>query len=206
MPETHSTPAAEPAPPPYVPPVAAASPADRDVDAGHDYDGIREFDNRLPNWWLATLYIAIVFGYGYFFYYHVFSGEGLWATYKAEQAALDAAEAARPVDDGAILALAQDQTLMATKAQPLFLQQCAACHKPDGTGLIGPNLTDNFWLHGNKPSEIYNTISKGVLAKGMPTWGPVLGAEKVRTLAAYVTTLKGKNLPGRAPEGTEIKP
>ena len=184
-------------------PASAAS--ERDVDTGHEYDGIREFDNRLPNWWLASLFLAISFGYAYFFYYHVFNGEGLWATYRAEQAAIDAAEAARPVDEGAIVAMAADKDMMASKAQPLFVQQCAACHKPDASGLIGPNLTDGFWIHGNKPGEIYSTISKGVALKGMPTWGPLLGMEKVKMMAAYVTTLKGKNLPGKAPEGLEIK-
>ena len=192
--QTHSAP--EGVPPPG---------GDRDVDTGHDYDGIREFDNRLPNWWLAVLFLTVVFGYAYFFYFHVFNGDGLWAVYKAEQAAVDAAEAAKPVDEGAILALAADKTMMTEKAQALFTQQCAACHKPDGSGLIGPNLTDSYWIHGNKPGEIYNTISKGVLAKGMPTWGPILGTERVKMMAAYVTTLKGKNLPGKAPEGTEIK-
>jgi cytochrome c oxidase cbb3-type subunit III len=182
-----------------------AANSEADVDTGHDYDGIREFDNRLPNWWLATLFLAMIYAYGYFFYYHVFDGPGLVATYNAEQAAAAAREAAAPVDDNVILALAADKDLMTNKAMPLFQTQCVACHKADGSGQIGPNLTDNFWIHGNKPSEIYNTISKGVAAKGMPTWGPVLGAERVRMMAAYVTTLKGKNLPGKAPEGVEIK-
>ena len=184
---------------------AAGSSSEVDRDMGHEYDGIREFDNRLPNWWLATLLLAIVFAYGYFFYYHIFDGVGLRATYQAEQKAIDDAEAAKPVDEASILALAADTKMMTEKAQPLFVQQCSACHKPDATGLIGPNLTDSFWLHGNKPSEIYATISKGVAAKGMPTWGPLLGAERVKMMAAYITTLKGKNLPGKAPEGVEIK-
>lgn len=188
-------------------PNAATTPAgpEYDHDMGHEYDGIREFDNRLPNWWLGVLFITIVFAYAYFFYYHVFdTGKGLRAVYETEKAEQDAREAAIPVDDGTILAIAAKPDMM-EKAQALFTQQCAACHKPDGSGLIGPNLTDAFWLHGNKPSEIYSTVSKGVAAKGMPTWGPLLGAEKVKMMAAYVTTLKGKNLPGKAPEGTEIK-
>ena len=174
-----------------------------DVDTGHDYDGIREYDNRLPNWWLATLFISIVFGYGYFFYYHVFDGGSLAATYAAE-AAEAASHQAGPVDDVTILALA-GSTLMQEKAAPLFQAQCVACHGPNGEGKIGPNLTDKFWIHGGKPTEIYNTISKGVVSKGMLAWGPILGDEKVRMMAAYITTLKGKNLPGKAPEGLESK-
>jgi len=184
---------------------SAPSGSEADHDMGHEYDGIREFDNRLPNWWLAVLFITIVFGYAYFFYYHVFDGgKGLWAIYHAEKADADARELAIPVDDATIAAIATRSDMM-EKAQGIFTSQCAVCHKPDGSGLIGPNLTDGFWLHGNKPSELYQTISKGVAAKGMPTWGPLLCAEKVKMMAAYVTTLKGKNLPGRAPEGTEIK-
>jgi len=171
-------------------------------DKGHDFDGIRELDNRLPNWWLATLFGTIVFGYGYWLYYHVLEGPSVWAQYQAEEEAAKkkAAAVAANVTDDTLLKLSKDDKVLA-QAKTIFTQTCAACHGNDGEGKIGPNLTDGAWLHGSKPTEIYKTISTGVAAKGMPAWEPVLGPEKVRWLAAYIETMKGKNLPGKAPEG-----
>jgi cytochrome c oxidase cbb3-type subunit 3 len=171
-------------------------------DMGHEYDGIRELDNRLPNWWLAILFGTVVFGYGYWMYYHVLEGPSMMATYQAEEEAAKkklAAQAAT-ITDEAVVKLSKDEKVI-TQAKTIFAQTCAACHGNDGEGKIGPNLTDGAWLHGSKPTEIYKTISSGVAAKGMPAWEPVLGAEKVRMLTAYIETLKGKNLPGKGPEG-----
>ncbi|HEX5754215.1 MAG TPA: cbb3-type cytochrome c oxidase N-terminal domain-containing protein [Archangium sp.] len=168
----------------------------------HVYDGIEEMDNHLPNWWLFLLWSTVLFGFGYWFYYQVSGvGPGSMAVYKAE-----AAEAARnaasnqPVSDETLLALMLDsQSVEQGKAQ--FTQQCAACHGQKGEGLIGPNLTDKFWLHGGTPMAIHKTVSEGVVAKGMPAWERTLGAERVRSIAAYVLTLKNTNVPGKAPQG-----
>lgn len=174
-------------------------------DTGHDYDGIRELDNRLPNWWLLTLFGAIVFSFGYWMYYHAFEWDrGLWADLREEEAAAAVAAAkSGPVTDEILTGLAQSPEVR-QKGEALFRQQCAACHGDRGEGKIGPNLTDAFWLHGGKPTELYATIASGVASKGMPSWEPTLGAERTRWLAAYVTTLRGQNLPGKAPEGTQV--
>ncbi|QRN94761.1 c-type cytochrome [Archangium violaceum] len=168
----------------------------------HVYDGIEEMDNHLPRWWLFILWATLIFGFGYWYYYHVTGmGPGSLEVYKAE-----AAEAARlaasnkPVSDDTLLALMQDsQSVELGKAQ--FQQQCASCHGQKGEGLIGPNLTDNFWLHGGKPMAIHKTVSEGVVAKGMPAWERTLGAERVRSIVAYVLTLKNTNVAGKAPQG-----
>jgi cytochrome c oxidase cbb3-type subunit 3 len=185
-------------------PAASGSPRldpDLGPDTGHEYDGIRELDNRLPNWWLATLLITIVFGYGYWLYYHVFTGPSLAENYKAEMAEAEARAAATPVTDDMILSLGNEG---AEKGKAIFQQNCVACHGANGEGKIGPNLTDSYWLHGGRPSEIYTTISKGVVSRGMLSWEPVLGVERTRLVAAYVNSLKGKNLPGKAPEGAKL--
>jgi cytochrome c oxidase cbb3-type subunit 3 len=84
----------------------------------------------------------------------------------------------------------------------VFASTCAACHRADGGGNIGPNLTDAYWLHGSKPENIYSCVHDGVPNKGMPTWGPVLGEDKVETVVAYVLTLRNTNVPGgKAPQG-----
>jgi cytochrome c oxidase cbb3-type subunit 3 len=177
----------------------------RDVDSGHDYDGIREFDNPLPGWWLGTLYVTVVFAFGYWLHYQVFGGVSLVATLHAEEAeASRRAAATAPVTDELLVSLSTDATTQ-EKARGLFVQQCAQCHNADGSGKIGPNLTDAYWLHGNKPAEIYQTISTGVLVKGMPAWGPLLGPEKVKWLASYVVTLKNSDRPGKAPEGQKLQ-
>lgn len=168
----------------------------------HVYDGIEELDNHLPNWWLFILWTTIVFGFGYWFYYHASgTGPGSMAVYQAE-----AAEAARkaasnkPVSDETLLALVKDsQSVEQGKAQ--FLQQCASCHGQKGEGLIGPNLTDAAWLHGGKPMDVHKTVAEGVVAKGMPAWERTLGAERVRSIVAYVLTLKNTNVPGKPPQG-----
>jgi cytochrome c oxidase cbb3-type subunit 3 len=171
------------------------------------YDGIEEQDNHLPNWWLYTLFITCIFALGYWFHYHVFhAGELPGQAYQREMAAVYAAEAARVRAAGqmtpqALLALSRDEATVAQGRQ-VFATTCAACHGPTGGGVIGPNLTDAFWINGGAPDRIYRTINEGVPARGMPAWGPQLGAERVQAVTAYVLTLRNTNVAGgKAPQG-----
>lgn len=168
----------------------------------HVYDGIEEHDNRLPNWWLGLLFSSIVFALAYWLVYEVTHSApdalGEYAQEVAEAARRDAAM--KPISDETLLGLAKDpQTVGAGMA--VFKGQCASCHGAQAQGLIGPNLTDAYWLHGDRPVEIHHTIAQGAVAKGMPSWEKVLGPERVRQVAAYVLTLKGSNVPGKAPQG-----
>jgi cytochrome c oxidase cbb3-type subunit 3 len=89
----------------------------------------------------------------------------------------------------------------------VFTTYCVPCHRPDGGGLIGPNLTDDYWIHGGRPSEIIKTVTEGVLAKGMPNWGKMLKQEQVESASAYVLTLHGTNPPNpKEPQGTKYPP
>ena len=172
----------------------------------HVYDDIVEEDNHLPNWWLFTLFATIVFGFGYWLVYH--SAKVLPLPREAYAEELAAEQAARsptaPPNEAMLVAMAKDPVQYGA-AQKLFQGQCIACHGAHGEGLVGPNLTDKYWLHGGKPEQIYASITHGYLDKGMPAWGPVLGDERVKLAAAYVYSLRGKNLPGKAPQGTEEK-
>lgn len=171
----------------------------------HDYDGIREFDNRLPNWWLYTLYGAMIFAV---LYWLGFQTWGVWSlpreSYDREMAA--AAEAQLKAMEGQELT---DETLQLMSAVPatvargraIFEQFCAACHMPDASGNVGPNLTDNYWLHGGRPLQILNTVTHGVPDKGMAAWGNQLGPVRVREVVSYVLTVKGLNRPGKEPQG-----
>ncbi len=176
-------------------------------DTGHDYDGIREHDNVLPNWWLATLILTMVFGYGYWMYFHVLkAGKLQQAEYQAEmdEAALAAKERAKQrgeVTADYLAQLSQSASIVASGAAT-FKQSCASCHGAKGEGLIGPNLTDAYWIHGGKATDLLKVVSAGIAAKGMPAWEPVLGADSVHRVVAYLMTVRGSNLPGKAPQGT----
>jgi cytochrome c oxidase cbb3-type subunit 3 len=175
-------------------------------DDPHVYDGIVEHDNKLPLWWQLTLYGAIVFALVYWFgrrYDAIPSPQQAFATQVAEQRAHEAEEArARgTIDDGMLATLGRDPSTVA-QGKALFASTCAPCHKADAGGNIGPNLTDAYWIHGSKPTEIFHCVHEGVPAKGMPTWGPQLGDEKIETLVAFVLSVRNTNVPGgKAPQG-----
>ena len=158
----------------------------------HVYDGIEEYNKRLPNWWLLTLYGAIAFSIGYWFYYAQ-SGVPVDDGVRLEQelARIEAAKlaAADTVDDSALWQMARNETF-ATAGRETFATTCASCHGANLAGGIGPSLVDTEWLHGNKPTEVYKTVADGVLVKGMPAWGPVLGTKKISEVVAYIMSLQ----------------
>ncbi|OJY28514.1 MAG: hypothetical protein BGO98_05420 [Myxococcales bacterium 68-20] len=172
----------------------------------HEVDGIQEYDNKLPNWWLYTFYGAIAFGVGYWYWYE--SAQIGASPAQSYQAELDQAAAAQASEitvgeatPEALAALAKDPSAVALGKQ-VFTSTCAACHRNDGGGSVGPNLTDEFWLHGGAPEKIFRTIASGVPDKGMPAWQPQLGALKTQAVTAYVLGLKGTNVAGgKVPQG-----
>lgn len=168
----------------------------------HVYDGIEEMDNHLPNWWLVILWSTIVFGFGYWFYYHVTgTGPGSMEVYQAEADAFAKAMAAQKPDSDQALVLLAKEPEAVRQGQEAFMQTCAACHGQKAEGLIGPNLTDDAWLHGGSPMALHKVVAEGVVAKGMPAWERTLGAERVRSLVAYMLTIKNTNVPGKPPQG-----
>jgi cytochrome c oxidase cbb3-type subunit 3 len=179
--------------------------SERDQLKEHEYDGIQEFDNRLPNWWLYTLYGAIVFAVAYWMFFHTWR----WGPLQEERYAMEmaiAAEAQLARMEGQELT---DETLLLMSEVPdrvaagrgVFEQFCVVCHLSDGSGSVGPNLTDRYWLHGSKPLNIHNTVTHGVADKGMAAWGNQLGPRRVQDVVAYVLTIKNTNLPGKEPQG-----
>ena len=162
----------------------------------HEYDGIKEYDNPLPRWWVWTWWATIIFSVLYWFNVPgVGVGEGQIADYEADVAAAEAQRsqlaASRPgPTEESLLALRDDPNTTAL-GQATFGQMCASCHGPDGGGVIGPNLTDDAWLHGESAMEVYTVVSEGVLAKGMPAWSTMLAPEQVEAVVAYVLTLRG---------------
>ena len=186
--------------------MSSDDPRDPAEPVSHVYDDIVEHDNKLPLWWQLTLYGAIVFALCYWFGRRFESIASPAQAYQAEVAAQRAADAERArargtIDDAMLATLAKDPGTVA-QGKEVFATTCAPCHKPDGGGNIGPNLTDSYWIHGNKPTDIYKTVSEGIPAKGMPTWTPVLGEDRVEAAVAYVISIQNTNVPGgKAPQG-----
>ena len=173
---------------------------------GHVYDGIEEHDNKLPRWWLATLWGTVFFGVGYWVWFHtlavgILPTQALALKMQERAVAEEAAIAAAPaVDDAALVAMMKDAALV-ERGRAVYNANCIACHADKGQGLVGPNLTDDVWVHENTPVKLVQVIAEGVLTKGMPAWKPALGTEKVNEVTVFVMTLKGTNVAGKAAEG-----
>lgn len=183
------------------------SPNDRMLE--HEYDGIREYDNPMPRWWLLTFAGTVIFSVIYYFNVGpVGNGKGRIADYEADMKAF---AAAHPAPTGGtsvekLLALAANPEEL-EEGKEAFTKNCVACHAADGGGGIGPNLADNYWIHGASMDSIYSIVSNGVLAKGMPPWGKVLKPEDLDRVVAYVSTLKGTTPAApKAPQGTLVQP
>ena len=182
-------------PEPYAPP-----------DTGHDYDGIREYDNPLPRWWLWTFAITVVFALAYWFANHSLRGvNGSFETYGEAQAAFDLQMYSSKVDPAALEAMSKDPKAVEA-GHALFMNRCVTCHGPNAAGINGPNLTDNFWLHGGDAKSIYMTISGGYPKLGMPEWRAVLEDPQIQTLVAFVLSLRNTNVTGRPPQGEPYQP
>ncbi|GJM44351.1 MAG: hypothetical protein DHS20C21_11930 [Gemmatimonadota bacterium] len=171
----------------------------------HEFDGIQEFDNRLPNWWLYTLYGAIVFAVIYWLGFHTW---GAWKMpheqYELSMVAAAEAQLASMADQELTDEALQLMSTVPTSVEAgraVFEQFCVACHLADGSGSVGPNLTDAYWIHGGQPMQILTTVTDGVPAMGMAAWGDQLGPIRVQQVVSYVLTLKGTHRPGKAPQG-----
>lgn len=178
------------------------------IDLGHNYDGIRELDNRLPPWWLYGFYACIIFAGVYLYRYHVVHSAPL----SAEELRIDLAKAevakqeylkktASNIDENTVKLLTDPADLDAAKK--IFTTVCAACHKPDGSGLVGPNLTDDYWLHGGSIKDIFKTIKYGWPEKGMQSWKDTYSPTQIAQLASYIKSLRGtKPAVVKEPQGT----
>lgn len=154
----------------------------------HEFDGIREFDKPMPNWWLFTLFASIAFAFLYWALQHAFlqapdPGESL--VRKMQIAAEEAAKKAGVLSDELLWKMSRDPAVV-DSGKAIYQTNCAPCHLPDLAGAIGPNLKDNIWIHGKEPLTIVRIITEGVQAKGMPTWGQSLGRQRIADVTAFI--------------------
>jgi cytochrome c oxidase cbb3-type subunit III len=175
----------------------------------HNYDGIKELDNHLPPWWKWLFYGTIIWSVVYLVVYHWSDSLPLQdEEYQNEveiaqeqRAKLMAAQPAVVIDENTLSYNDATDELLA-KGKQVYAINCSSCHNPLGEGSIGPNLTDDFWLHGGSVKDIYLTIKNGVQEKGMIPWGPVLSPQQIRDVTFYIMSLKGTNPPNpKAPQG-----
>jgi len=188
--------------------------ADDQVISGHMYDGIEEYDNPMPPWWVWIFIISIIWTPFYILGVHQF---GWINTYEDDLAAKQseiqelraAAEAANPTQDidDVYLASFFGNTDAEQAGATSFAAYCAACHGAAGEGLIGPNLTDDYWIYGDSPSTQFGIITNGILEKGMTPWESILTVEERAHLVAFVQTLRGSNPPNaKEPQGDLVSP
>jgi len=176
-------------------------------DILYEYDGIEEADNQLPLWWLGVFFGTIFFGVAYWFAHHEYGMSHLPAEHYAiavKEAQYQAEKQARALEAEAnekgLAALGDNPDAVAAGAAT-FKGMCAACHGEQGEGKIGPNLTDNQWIHGGSAEDIKKVIDTGVNDKGMPAWGPTLGAAGVQQVTAFVLSIRNSNVAGKEPQG-----
>ena len=178
---------------------AVAVEKEADVLLDHDYDGIQELDNALPPWWKYGFYITIVVGFIYLLNFHVFGiGKNPTEEYNAEMenARIEKERYEANNKDR----IDENNVPMADAAgikegERLYEANCIACHLKGGAGSVGPNLTDDYWLHKGSLNDIYNTIKVGYPDKGMQSWSSQFNPKQISYLTSYIKSLHGSNPP-----------
>lgn len=174
--------------------------AEADEDMGHDFDGIHELNNPTPPWWKWGFVFTVCFGIVYFWRTEIsHSAPGqLEELAAAEEKAAVAKEeylkkAANNIDESNVVLLTDPDDLAA--GQKMFISNCAPCHGPQGQGVVGPNLTDDYWLHGGKLNEVFKTIKYGVADKGMKAWQEDFSPKQLAQLASFIKSIHGSHPP-----------
>lgn len=178
--------------------------AEEDIMLDHNYDGIRELDNNLPPWWKYGFYLTIVFAAVYLIHFHI-SNTGKLQTQEYEDQLADAKlqmeeykkKSANLIDENNATLLKDEASLNSGKS--VFMDNCAACHGRAGEGGVGPNLTDDYWLHNGGIKNIFKSIKYGWPEKGMKSWEQDLGAKQIHEIASFIVSLHGTN-PANAKE------
>ena len=173
---------------------------EKDILLDHDYDGIKELDNNLPPWWKYGFYLTIVFAVCYITYYHILGGDLQIARYEKSLVEAKAEKDAYEKEHGGTInednvKLITDKAQLAD-AEKIFKTNCFVCHGMEGQGnQIGPNLTDDYWIHGGSIKSIFQTITNGWPEKGMQAWKSNFTPLQINQIASYVKSLRGTNPP-----------
>ncbi|MEO1652954.1 MAG: cbb3-type cytochrome c oxidase N-terminal domain-containing protein [Bacteroidota bacterium] len=172
-----------------------------DILLDHDYDGIKELDNHLPPWWVYMFYGTVAFAFIYMMIYHVFN----WAPLSREEyqiametAAVEVAayreQMANSIDETNVQFVKEDEEALVA-GETIYVENCATCHGQLLEGGTGPNLTDEFWIHGGGIKNVFSTIKYGVAQKGMISWEKKLKPDQIQNVASFILTKQGTNPP-----------
>jgi cytochrome c oxidase cbb3-type subunit III len=177
--------------------------------SGHSYDGITECDNPMPDWWVWSFLLTIVFGFIYFAHYESGAGPTLKEELNLALKAIEAqkqAHAPKLMETEETLAESMKDPSVAAAGAVAYAGKCAVCHGQELQGQIGPNLVDNFWIHGRATrTDIVKSIREGIVEKGMPAWGAVVSQDELYALAAFIISKKGTNpANAKAPQGEAV--
>lgn len=182
--------------------------------AGHEYDGIRELSNAPPYWLSFIFIITVIFAYVYMAKYHIFKTGDLqeekyrkeMAMYSGEEEKAEDLMSLRPNEETLELVVLSDEASLVS-GQDIYSKNCAVCHLAGGQGLVGPNLTDEYWIHGGSYGDVIELINVGVPAKGMISWKTQISQEQIHQVSSYILSLQGTNPPNpKAPEGDKYVP
>lgn len=186
-----------------------------EMEMEHSYDGIKELDNHLPPWWKWLFYGTIAWAAIYVVVFHFSNSLPLsLEEYHTELAVAEEQAKQRKIDqpealiDESNMTYTNDPVIIANGKNVFANNPCGSCHRNDGGGnSIGPNLTDDYWIHGGNLKDVYGTIKNGAVDKGMPAWGKNMSPQDVRDVAFYIMSLKGSNPPdAKSPQGELFKP
>ena len=184
---------------------------EEDILLDHDYDGIQELDNELPPWWVWLGYLTIFFAFAYTIRYHIMDTPNQAQEYEIEmaEAKLEVEEYLKNTPDLVNLENVELLTDASSleEGNKIFQTNCAACHTADGGGLIGPNLTDEYWILGGGIKDIYKTIANGGRpGKGMISWSSTIRPTQMQQVASFVLSLQGTTPQNpKAPEGDKVE-
>jgi len=182
---------------------------EKDMMIPHDYDGIKELNNPVPGWFNFLFYGTMIFGAIYLYYYHFSGGPNQDVEYQKEmeKAAKDKiaflAKSSEKYDESSV----KIEPAMIEEGKAVYNANCTACHGAVGEGIVGPNLTDEFWIHGGTINDVFKTIKYGVLDKGMTSWEKTLSSKKIAQVSNYIMSLQGSHpANAKAPQGEKYVP
>jgi cytochrome c oxidase cbb3-type subunit 3 len=184
--------------------------AEKELELDHDFDGIKELNNPIPFWFNLLFYTTIAVAFVYLMVFHVFEVGSLQGKeYETEMANAEISKqefikkAGNLIDENTVFLFTDKEKIH--EGAEIFTTKCVVCHGEKGEGKVGPNLTDEYWLHGGDVKSIFKTIKYGVPSKGMVAWQNSMNGAQMQELASFILSLQGTNPPGgKDPQGDKV--